>query len=57
MNCQILFPEKKRKKNITNLSSAEIDQRVVKVKMFKISPSYPTVFWLIWAQLFKASLV
>ena len=31
MNCQILFTVK-NKKNITNLSSAELAKRVVKVK-------------------------
>ena len=33
MKCQILFPGKKNKKSITNLSSAKLAQRVVKVKM------------------------
>ena len=32
MKCQILFSEK-NKKNITNLSSADLAQRVVKVKL------------------------
>ena len=36
MKCQILFSEK-NKKNIINLSSAENAQRVVKVKINKIT--------------------
>ena len=32
MKCQILFSGK-NKKNITNLSSAKLDQRVIKVKV------------------------
>ena len=32
MKCQILF-SRKNKKNVTNLSSAELAQRVVKVKV------------------------
>ena len=37
MNCQILFSGK-NKKNIISLPSAENAQRVVKVKLFKMSP-------------------
>ena len=33
MKCQILFTGKNKKKNITNLSPAELAQKVVKVKM------------------------
>ena len=33
MKCQILFSGKNKKKNMTNLSSAELAQRVVKVKV------------------------
>ena len=36
MKCQILF-SKKNEKNTTNLSSAELAQRVIKVKVFNIS--------------------
>ena len=32
MNCQILFSGKKKEKNIFNLSSAELAQRVLKFK-------------------------
>ena len=37
MKCQILFSEKS-KKNVTNLSSAELSQSVVKVKMNLVHP-------------------
>ena len=35
MNCQNLFSGKNKKNNITNLSSAELAQRAVKVKKYK----------------------
>ena len=33
MNCQILFSEKNKKKNISNLSSAEFAQSMVSIKV------------------------
>ena len=45
MTCQILFSEK-NKKNVTNLSSAELAQRALKVKVngrsCKICPHFAT---------------
>ena len=42
MNCQSLFSGK-NKKNIISLSSAELDQRVLKVKYLKTN--HPAVDW------------
>ena len=44
MNCQILFSGK-NKKNITNLSSAELAHRVVMVNLICIQNSYALVLF------------
>ena len=43
MNCQILFSGKDKKKN-TNLSSAELPQRVVKVNTYIGKTSYDPMY-------------
>ena len=43
MKCQILFSGK-NKKNVVNLSPAELAQRVVKVKLILLAPNLTLTF-------------
>ena len=45
MKCQIMFSDKKIRKHITNLSSAELAQRVIKVKQRLILILYVFFFF------------
>ena len=56
MYCQIMFSGK-NKKNITNLSSAELTQRDVKVKVYGHILKRENRLWSVVASLLKGRLI